>query len=291
MQQWLDRFCYKHPRLSIPGLMRYIVIGNVLVFLLDLFSSGGAALGTGLFSFNANAILHGQVWRVITFIFVPYTSRNLFLFLLTLYFYYFIGTALEREWGANKFTIFYFFGVILNILIGFLVGTASMYYVNMSMFFAFATLYPDLQFLLFFIIPVKAKWLAWIDGAYFAIAVVRFLIAGQFLYALIPIVAVLNYLLFFASDIGGKVSYWKGRAKQKARQQEFRQSYQRGGAGPKVVNFHDAKTKAKTNYLHKCAVCGKTDVTDPQMEFRYCSKCNGYYCYCADHINSHIHIQ
>ena len=291
MQQWLDRFCYKHPRLSIPGLMRYIVIGNVLVFLLDLFSSGGAALGTGLFSFNANAILHGQVWRVSTFSFVPYTSRNLFLFLLTLYFYYFIGTALEREWGANKFTIFYFFGVILNILIGFLVGTASMYYVNMSMFFAFATLYPDLQFLLFFIIPVKAKWLAWIDGAYFAIAVVRFLIAGQFLYALIPIVAVLNYLLFFASDIGGKVSYWKGRAKQKARQQEFRQSYQRGGAGPKVVNFHDAKTKAKTNYLHKCAVCGKTDVTDPQMEFRYCSKCNGYYCYCADHINSHIHIQ
>ena len=291
MQQWLDRFCYKHPRLSIPGLMRYIVIGNVLVFLLDLFSSGGAALGTGLFSFNANAILHGQVWRVITFIFVPYTSRNLFLFLLTLYFYYFIGTALEREWGANKFTIFYFFGVILNILIGFLVGTASMYYVNMSMFFAFATLYPDLQFLLFFIIPVKAKWLAWIDGAYFAIAVVRFLIAGQFLYALIPIVAVLNYLLFFASDIGGKVSYWKGRAKQKARQQEFRQSYQRGGAGPKVVNFHDAKTKAKTNYLHKCAVCGKTDVTDPQMEFRYCSKCNGYYCYCSEHINNHVHIQ
>ena len=291
MQQWLDRFCYKHPRLSIPGLMRYIVIGNVLVFLLDLFSSGGAALGTGLFSFNANAILHGQVWRVITFIFVPYTSRNLILFLLTLYFYYFIGTALEREWGANKFTVFYFFGVILNILIGFLVGTASMYYVNMSMFFAFATLYPDLQFLLFFIIPVKAKWLAWIDGAYFAIAVVRFLIAGQFLYALIPIVAVLNYLLFFASDIGGKVSYWKGRAKQKARQQEFRQSYQRGGAGPKVVNFHDAKTKTKTDYLHKCAVCGKTDVTDPQMEFRYCSKCNGYYCYCADHINSHIHIQ
>ena len=291
MQQWLDRFCYKHPRLSIPGLMRYIVIGNVLVFLLDLFSSGGAALGTGLFSFNANAILHGQVWRVITFIFVPYTSRNLILFLLTLYFYYFIGTALEREWGSNKFTVFYFFGVILNILIGFLVGTASMYYVNMSMFFAFATLYPDLQFLLFFIIPVKAKWLAWIDGAYFAIAVVRFLIAGQFLYALIPIVAVLNYLLFFASDIGGKVSYWKGRAKQKARQQEFRQSYQRGGAGPKVVNFHDAKTKTKTDYLHKCAVCGKTDVTDPQMEFRYCSKCNGYYCYCADHINSHIHIQ
>lgn len=287
MQQWLDRFCYKHPRLSIPGLMRYIIIGNVLVFLLDMFSTGGSALGTNLFSFSASAILHGQVWRIITFIFVPYTSRNLLLFILTLYFYYFIGTALEREWGSNKFTIFYFFGVILNILIGFVVGTASMYYVNMSMFFAFATLYPDLQFLLFFIIPVKAKWLAWIDAAYFAIAVIQFLIAGHFLYALVPIVAVLNYLLFFASDIGSKVSYWKGRAKHKTTQNHYRQSY----GGPKVVNFHDAKTKTKTDYLHKCAVCGKTDQTDPQMEFRYCSKCNGYYCYCADHINSHIHIQ
>lgn len=287
MQQWLDRFCYKHPRLSIPGLMRYIIIGNVLVFLLDMFSTGGSALGTNLFSFSASAILHGQVWRIITFIFVPYTSRNLLLFILTLYFYYFIGTALEREWGSNKFTIFYFFGVILNILIGFVVGTASMYYVNMSMFFAFATLYPDLQFLLFFIIPVKAKWLAWIDAAYFAIAVIQFLIAGHFLYALVPIVAVLNYLLFFASDIGSKVSYWKGRTKHKTTQNHYRQSY----GGPKVVNFHDAKTKTKTDYLHKCAVCGKTDQTDPQMEFRYCSKCNGYYCYCADHINSHIHIQ
>ena len=159
MQQWLDRFCYKHPRLSIPGLMRYIVIGNVLVFLLDLFSTGGYPIATSLLSFSSDAILQGQIWRIITFVFVPATSRNIFLFAITLYFYYFIGNALEREWGSNKFTIFYFFGILLNILVGFLVGTASMYYVNMSMFFAFATLYPNLQFLLFFIIPVKAKLL------------------------------------------------------------------------------------------------------------------------------------
>lgn len=286
LQQWLDRFCYKHPRLSIPGLMRYIVIGNVLVYLLDMFSTGNVAIASSLLSFNANAILSGQVWRLITFIFVPYTSRNIFLFAITLYFYYFIGNALEREWGSNKFTIFYGFGVVLNILIGFVVGFTSMYYVNMSMFFAFATLYPDLQFLLFFIIPVKAKWLAWIDGAYFAIAVIQYLVSGHFLLALIPIVAVLNYLLFFASDIGSQVSYWKRKAQFRAgAHQSKRQS------GPKVVNFHDAKTQTKQAYLHKCAVCGKTDVSDPQMEFRYCSRCNGYYCYCADHINSHIHIQ
>ena len=224
--------------------MRYIVIGNVLVYLLNLFSTNGYPVASALLSFDTSAILQGQVWRIITFIFVPTGSSNIFFFVLTLYFYYFIGSALEREWGSNKFTVFYFFGVILNIILGFFVGTASMYYVNMSMFFAFATLYPNLQFLLFFIIPVKAKWLAWIDAAYFLIAVFQYLFTGHPLLALIPIVAVL-----------------------------------------------DAKTQTKAQYLHKCAVCGKTDLSDPQMEFRYCSKCNGYYCYCADHINNHIHIQ
>ena len=290
MQQWLDRFCYKHPRLSVPGLMRYIVIGNVLVYLLDMFGAGGVPVASNLLSFSAAAILQGQVWRIITFIFVPMSGQNLIFFALTLYLYYFIGNALEREWGSNKFTIFYFFGVILNILVGFLAGSASMYYVNMSMFFAFATLYPDLQFLLFFIIPVKAKWLAWIDAAFFAYAVVRYLFMGYFLYALIPIVAILNYLLFFATDITSQFSYWKGRARHTMNQHQNRSSYGRS-SGPKVINFHDAKTKTKANYLHKCAVCGKTDLTDPQMEFRYCSRCNGYYCYCSDHINSHVHIQ
>ena len=176
--------------------------------------------------------------------------------------------------------------MILNILLGFLVGGASMYYVNMSMFFAFATLFPDMQVLFFFVIPMKVKWLAWLDAAYFAYEVVRCLAAGQFLYALIPVVAVLNYLLFFVSDITGQVSQWRQRAK-------FRAGTRQGGFGgnPKVVNFHNAKTQAKGNYLHRCAVCGKTDVTNPNMEFRYCSRCNGYYCYCADHINTHVHIQ
>ena len=283
MQQWLDRFCAKHPRLGIPGLMRYIVIGNVLVYLLDMFSVSGGAMGSSLFSFNASAILSGQIWRLVTFIFVPYSGQGIFFFAITLYFYYFIGSSLEREWGSNKFTIFYLFGILLNILIGFLVGGASMYYVNMSMFFAFATLYPDLQFLLFFILPVKAKWLAWIDAAYFAIAVVQYLLTGHLLLALIPIVAVLNYLLFFAADIGNMFSGVKRKAQWKAQTR----------SGPKVVNFRDSKTKTKTkeNYLHRCAVCGKTDVSAPQMEFRDCSRCNGYDCYCADHINSHVHIQ
>lgn len=290
MQQWLDRFCRKHPRLTLPGLMRYIVIGNVLVYLLDFFGTNGYPIASSLLGFSADAIAHGQIWRIVTFIFVPLSGQNPVVFALSLYLYYFIGNALEREWGSNKFTIFYFFGVVLNILVGFLIGGASMHYVNLSMFFAFATLYPDLQFLLFFIIPVKAKWLAWFDAAFFALSVLRYLFQGHLLLALIPVVAIFNYLLFFATDISDQVSYWRTRAAQKRKQQQYRQAYQNPG-GPKVVNFHDAKTQTKPNYLHKCAVCGKTDRTDPQMEFRYCSRCNGYYCYCADHINNHIHIQ
>lgn len=289
LQQWLERFCRKHSRLGIPGLMKYIVIGNILVFILDMFGVGGVYAASNLLSFSSSSILHGEVWRLITFVFVPYIAgRRMadFLWLaILLYFYYWIGTALEREWGTAKFTIFYLFGVVLNILMGFVVGVATMSYVNLSMFFAFATLFPDMQVLLFFILPVKVKWLAWVDAAFFAFTIVRLLIAGHPLYALLPVIAILNYLLFFASDIGDTLGYWKRRAGSRMGRK----------TGPKVINFNNAKTKtkagAKEAYLHKCAVCGKTDVSDPGMEFRYCSKCNGYYCYCIDHINSHIHIQ
>ena len=290
LQQWLERFCRKHPRLGIPGLMKYIVIGNILVYILDMFGIGGVYAASNLLAFSPSGILHGEVWRLITFVFVPYVSgRSLgsfFWLAVMLYFYYFIGTTLEREWGTTKFTVFYVFGIILNIIVGFLVGGATMNYVNLSMFFAFATLFPDTQVLLFFIIPVKIKWLAWIDAAFFAYSIIRLLISGHPLLALLPVVAILNYLLFFASDIGGTLGYWKQRAGFKTGK----------SSGPKVINFNNAKTKtrakaSKENYLHKCAVCGKTDVSDPNMEFRYCSRCNGYYCYCADHINSHIHIQ
>ena len=289
VQQWLERFCRTHPRLGIPGLMKYIVIGNILVFILDSFSTGGVGAASALLSFNPSAILQGQVWRIVTFIFVPYVSgrgmTGFFWLAVMLYFYYFIGTTLEREWGAAKFTVFYGFGVLLNILVGFLVGGATMHYVNLSMFFAFATLFPDMQVLFFFIIPMKIKWLAWLDAAFFLWTILRMLFTGYPLLALLPVVAILNYLLFFASDIGDTLSYWTGRLGKKTGR----------GSGPKVINFNRARTKtkpgAKEAFLHKCAVCGKTDLSDPDMEFRYCSRCNGYYCYCADHINNHIHIQ
>lgn len=277
IQKWLDRFCYKHPRFAIPNLMLYIVMGTAAVALFDAFSMGHGSFGQ-IFEFDRNLILSGQFWRILTFLFVPYGS-NIFFIAITLYFYYFIANALEREWGSTKFTVYYVSGVILNILLGFLVGYTNMLYINMALFFAFATLYPDMQVLFFFIIPMKIKWLAWFDAAFFLLQVFGFLLHGQPQYALIPLVAILNYLLFFAGDLLDFVNHKKRQV-----------SHHRNR---KTVDFQSAQqhAKEKKGYLHKCAVCGRTDVTNPELEFRYCSKCKGYYCYCSEHINSHVHIE
>ncbi|WP_243200824.1 rhomboid family intramembrane serine protease [Lawsonibacter celer] len=280
LQTWMDRFCRKHPNFGIPNLMKYIVIGNVVVFLLDLFSNYACS---NLLAFFPDLILQGQVWRIISFIFIPINYSPLF-FLLSLYFYWFIGTTLEREWGSGKFTLFYASGIVLTVIAGVLLrltgvwevySYVNMYYVNMSMFLAFASLYPDMQVLFFFIIPVKVKWLAWLDLALFGIDCVRYIAGGVWMFCLLPLVAVLNYLLFFWSD----VSALFGRVK-------YRHSRQ-------TVNFKQATKAAQQQkgYIHKCAVCGKTDTDYPNEEFRYCSKCNGYYCYCSEHIHNHVHVQ
>ena len=278
---WLDRFCAKHRNLAVPNLMLYIVIGNVIVFVLDMFSRYSFS---HMLTFVPYYIFHGQIWRLVTFIFVPEGSNLLFV-AISLYFYYFIGNALEREWGSARFTVFYGIGVLVNIAVGlvlsFLYGlnypwpVVSMYYINMSLFFAFAALYPDLQVLLFFIIPVKVKWLAWIDAAFFAWSILSSLFHLNWVGVVLPVVAILNFLLFFSSDaarIFGRVRHRTSR---------------------QTINFKKATKEAKKDkgHLHKCAVCGITDADDPNMEFRYCSKCSGYYCYCMDHINNHVHIQ
>ena len=276
ISRWLDRFYYKHPRFGIPNLMKFIVIGNVLIYFLDMFSNGYASW---LFMFHPSAILHGQVWRIITFLFVPvsgYSSSDMFSilwFAMTTLFYYYIGNALERQWGSTRFTVFYFLGAILNLIIGFAFQTSvTMYYVNMSMFFSFATLYPEMQVLLYGILPLKVKWLAWLDAALFLFDIIRYLMLGAWGYALIPVVAILNYFLFFWDDLMNIVRRKTGRMAYQSRSQ--------------TINFKKAQKEVqqRKGYLHKCAVCGITDADDPNMEFRYCSKCNGYYCYCMKHI-------
>ena len=261
--------------------MKYIVFLDIVVYVLDLFSSGALS---AMLCFSPALILRGQIWRLITFVFLP-LDANPILMVISLYFYWFIGTTLERQWGSAKFTVFYGMGVLLTLIVGFILDTAglgiliNMFYVNMSMFFAFASLYPDMRLLLFFLIPIKVKWLAWLDLALFAFNCIRYLTSGLGLLCLLPLVAVVNYLLLFWSDVTSAVTRTGGRVRHQSSRQ--------------TIHFKQATRQAQQQrgYIHKCAVCGKTDTEYPNEEFRYCSKCNGYYCYCSEHIHSHVHIE
>ena len=278
--RWLDRFCYNHPNLGIPNLMMIVVIGNVFVYFMDMFSNHYMSQ---LLMFSTPMILRGEIWRILTFIFVPTTGYgdmfSTLWFVMTTLFYYYVGNALERQWGAARFTVFYGLGVIMNIIVGFVAGATTMYYVNMSMFFAFATLYPDMRVLLYGILPLKVKWLAWIDAALFAFDISFSLTSGLWVTAVLPLAAILNYFLFFWDDLRNLLRRTGQRAAHRV--------------NPQTVNFKKAQRQVREHrgYLHKCAVCGITDADDPTMEFRYCSKCNGYYCYCMKHINNHVHVQ
>ena len=275
----VDRFCARHPRFGIPNLMLYISIGTILVYVLLQFSDYTAI---SFLTFDLAHVLHGEVWRIITYIFVPMYGSP-FSLLIALYFYYWIGSTLERQWGTAKFNLYYFSGVLLTVLGVTIVslatgnhflGIAGTHYVNLSMFLAFAALYPETQVLLFFLIPVKMKWLAWIDIGVFALGIVQAIARGDIVGIVVPLVALLN----FAAFIWPEVRYF-------AQRKQYQHSRQ-------TVQFKKAVKQQQQvrGYHHKCCVCGKTDTDHPDMQFRYCSKCAGYHCYCQDHIFSHVHF-
>ncbi|MEG1683289.1 MAG: rhomboid family intramembrane serine protease [Oscillospiraceae bacterium] len=277
----VDRFCALHPRFGIPNLMKYIVGGNLLVYLLYALSDYQAIQ---FLTFDLAHLLKGEIWRLFTFIFVPDDFGILFL-LLSLYFYYFIGNILEREWGTAKFTLYYVSGVVLtllgtiltSLLTGFSMPISGTAYINLSMFFAFAVLYPDMQVLLFFIIPLKMKWLAWLDGGLFAISIIRSLLHGDFVGMILPILALLNFAVFFAPN------FFHFAEKEKYRHSRSATQFRNAAAQNKQAE--------SAHYHHKCCVCGRTDVDSPQLQFRYCSRCAGYHCFCQDHIFNHVHFE
>ena len=281
----MQRFCAAHPRFGIPNLMRVIVIGNVAVYVLMLLTQANDANALSFLTFNLNALLHGEVWRLVTFVFVPAYSSP-FALLISLYFYYWIGSTLERQWGTAKFNLYYISGALLTVLGVVLASliTGNPYltaagtgYVNLSMIFAYAFLFPDTTVLLFFILPVKMKWLAYLDGALFAFDIIKAIGAHNWAGVVLPIVALLNFAVF----IWPEVHYLKERAKyQNSRKTvQFRQAQQQ-----------QAKQAQQQGYRHKCAVCGRTDTDYPDLQFRYCSKCVGYHCFCQDHIFNHVHF-
>ena len=289
-----DRFCARHPRFGIPDLMRWIVIGNVVVYVLMLLTMRTDASAVSFLYLNGSKVLHGELWRIVTFIFVP-TSSSPFWLAISLYFYYWIGSSLERQWGTARFNLYYWSGVLLTVIatlaasaisgVGYSVGGTG--YVNLSMFLAFAFLFPDTQLLLFFFIPIKMKYMAWVYLGFTVLNVFSSLQLASFLsfYWLLPVVPLLNYFLFFGSDVKNILP----DALRYRQRKNYRTTTTNARPNPNWAGSYRSKSGEKP-YRHKCTVCGRTDTDYPNLEFRYCSKCNGYYCYCIDHINNHVHI-
>lgn len=285
LERWLSRFSLRHPHFGIPNLMRVIVVGQAVVYLLYLFTGQNYALLSFL-NFTPEGVLHGEIWRLVTFVFQPNAYSPLS-FVLLLSFYYFVGTALENAWGTCRFNLYYLCGMLLSVLgtaiAALLTGNLSLslssaYYLNLTLFLAFAALYPNAQINLWMILPLKAKWIAVADAVLLLWGVLNSLLAGDLVGVVTPLVAMLNFLLFFWSDLWETLGILKHR-------QPSRQTIQFKRAAAAQQRRQEAQ-----GYRHRCEICGRTDTDFPELQFRYCSRCAGYHCYCQDHIFSHTHF-
>ena len=271
----IDRFCALHPRLGIPGLMRYIVAANAVIFGVSIFDRSGMLLR--FLAMDPQAVLRGEIWRLVTYVLIP--TGGDFLIILTFIFYYWLGESMERLWGSTKFTVYYVSGMLLSALASILVYLIDgipmpLYgaiYVNTALFLAYAFTYPDTVIYVFFVIPLKMKWMAYVECALFVIQVLRYLSAGLWGMALMPVIAMLNLFVFFSPDFSRRVDRFQARHRSEA------------------VQFRKAVKEQRRGYNHKCEICGRTDMDNPGLQFRYCSKCTGYHCFCEDHIFNHTH--
>ena len=268
----------KFGRFGIPHLTNYILVCYVIGYLLSLTK-------TSLISYlylEPGLILQGQIWRLITWVLVPPGMSNILFVLIMLMFYYSLGTTLERTWGTFRYTLYIFSGLIFTVIGAFLLyfieggyvlfaGMFSTYYISMSILLAFAASYPDMRVLLYFVIPIKMKWMAFVYVAMIGYDIFNYVRMGVWQMA-VPIVAsLLNFIIFFLSTRDVQ----RYHPKEVKRRQEFK----------KAVN----PTKVTTITKHKCAICGRTERDGENLEFRFCSKCNGNYEYCQDHLYTHEH--
>ncbi len=259
--KWLNKLERKYGRDAISGLMKYIVAANLAVFLLEVINPG---LEANLMLIP-QAVMKGQVWRLVTFILIP-PATSAFWILFTLYFYYIIGMGLEQAWGSFKFNIYYLVGMIATIIVSLIGGSpATGVFINLTLFLAFASIYPNHEVLLFFILPVKVKYL----GILNAVLLAQQFIMGGIGIKLMILASLANYFIFFGKDF---IELFKAKKKVKKNKEKF-----------KVIEMK--------NYVrHRCTVCGITERDDPNMEFRYCSKCSGHREYCMNHLKNHEHI-
>lgn len=248
-------------RFAIPHLILFLVAGQ----------AGAAVLAlakpefVGALVLVPERVLQGEVWRVVSFLFIPPATNLIFLF-FALYILFLFGRALEEHWGEFRFNLFIFIGWIASVGAAFLFprSAATNVFLMESLVFAFAYLNPDFEIRLFFFLPVKMKWIALLTAAMYVFSAY----AGGWPATALAVAGVLNFFLFFGRDMWVRVR----------------------GAGRRTVREKEKRVAARTA-AHTCAVCGITDLEDPTMQFRYCSQCDGARGYCTDHIRDHEHVK
>jgi membrane associated rhomboid family serine protease len=250
-------------RYAVPNLSLYLVFGQATVYLAMLLGR----LDRSWFVFVPQLALMGQWWRVLTFLLMPPPMSVIFIG-FAWWIFYMMGSALEDQWGTFRYNVFIFLGAALTIALSFLRPEApvSNTFLAGSVFLAFAFLNPDFELLLFFVLPVKIKWLAAVTWVLYGLQFFSSDWAGR----LQIIAAVGNFLIFFGRDLVHGAAAGRRRMAMAA--------------------SRAAEDDRAGEPRHRCRVCGKTDVSNPEMDFRYCSKCAGEECYCPEHIRNHEHV-
>lgn len=285
----MSKFERKFGKYAIKNLSLILIMCYAAGYLINMVNSSFL----GYLTLNPYEILRGQVWRLVTWIIVPPDTSNLFFVLIMLYFYYSIGTTLERTWGTYRYNVYLLSGMLFTILGSFLLmaysyaflpafivgnggeklyfmaisGLFSTYYVNMSIFLAFAATFPESQVLLMFIVPIKIKWL----GIVYGILLVSQFFTNPVFVKFVIASSLMNFLVFWITS--------RNRIHMSPKQVKRRQEFKR------EVRRSTGVTK------HKCAICGRTEQDSPDMEFRFCSKCDGNYEYCQEHLFTHQHVK
>lgn len=278
---FLNKLERKYGRYAIQNLPMIMVVLYVAGYVIDLFFPSALSH----FQLEPYDILHGQIWRLVTWVIIPPSSLDIFTIIM-LYFYFSLGRTLEQTWGAFRFNLYIFSGMFFTaagafILYGALYAMTgsqvygignffSTYYINMSIFLAFALTYPDLQVMLYFLIPIRIKWM----GLLYGILILADLVRGNWASRVAIIASLFNFIIFYL--ISGRLDRFSPH------QVHRRQTYKKK---VKQVQPRGGITK------HKCAICGRTEQDGDDLEFRFCSKCDGNYEYCQDHLFTHQHIK
>jgi len=284
----LNKLERRFGRYAIPNLMRYVVGLFIIGFVMSVFFP---LIYWNFMMLDFNMIARGQIWRLVTWIIPPYTGNILF-YAIGVYFYYIIGNTLERHWGAFRLNLYFFSGIILNILASFITflitgqsisSLSSFSLICSSLFLAFAALYPDVTFYIYFIIPVKAKYMAIIEAAIYLFSIGNYIITKRYLMIIPLLVAFGNFLIFFFATR----NYRRYSPNEFARKANFRRQVNMGMNQGNTVNYRGQNVITR----HKCAICGRTELDGDDLEFRFCSKCDGNYEYCMDHLFTHEHFK